>query len=390
MIEIPAAYVGREQTFVKHRVLAEYLYSWGMKLGSNARFRDTRLWYVDCFSGPWEHQTESFEDTSIAIGLKALTAALNRWGDTLVLRANAVFIEKGRDAHAALLRAVEPYRERISITCIHGEFGESVAQLDRMIRDDPAFLLVDPKGWKGADMAFLAHLLRTPCRDVMVNVMVEHISRFKDAPHDFLRGQMRDFFGLDEQDLPRGLSEEELMRLYRQRLRDSAGISVCGDLAVQHPTSERTKFRLVVGGHHQAVIELFRAVEAKVCGREAVDVKTAVDVRKSVDQGRQFTLLGDLDAGRVVAYTRENDASRELLPELAVDYLVSKDGPVLYGDLLLRLLQELHMTKTEIGQAVYALAGKDVFRIENWGGRERSMKPGHILILGPAAPRRPV
>jgi hypothetical protein len=38
---------------------------------------------------------------------------------------------------------------------------------------------------------------------------------------------------------------------------------------VPHPTQEWTKFRLVVGGHHKAVIELFRDVERKVAVTEA-------------------------------------------------------------------------------------------------------------------------
>jgi len=48
-MDVPAEYAGREQTYLKHRVLAEYLVAWGIKLGSLARRRpETRLWFVDC------------------------------------------------------------------------------------------------------------------------------------------------------------------------------------------------------------------------------------------------------------------------------------------------------------------------------------------------------
>jgi hypothetical protein len=40
---IPPEYKGREQTYLKHRVLKEYLRPWGQKLGSISRFRKLRL-----------------------------------------------------------------------------------------------------------------------------------------------------------------------------------------------------------------------------------------------------------------------------------------------------------------------------------------------------------
>jgi hypothetical protein len=54
---------------------------------------------------------------------------------------------------------------------------------------------VDPKGWKGAAMTYIAPLARRPGRDVMINVMFDHINRFKDTQLTFIRAQMQDFFG---------------------------------------------------------------------------------------------------------------------------------------------------------------------------------------------------
>ena len=62
------SYEGREQSYLKHRVLEEYLISWAFKLGSKA----TRLWYIDSFAGPWGSGDEDLADTSVAIGTKAL------------------------------------------------------------------------------------------------------------------------------------------------------------------------------------------------------------------------------------------------------------------------------------------------------------------------------
>ena len=129
-------------------------------------------------------------------------------------------------------------------------------------------------------MRFIAPLLRGQRRDVLVNVMFDHINRFKDDPRAFLRAQMREFFGLGESDLPEALGEEELFALYRTKLKELCGVQYAADLAIPHPTVDRTKFRLVVGGKNPAVLELFRSIEKKVIGSEAAIVRDDASTRK--------------------------------------------------------------------------------------------------------------
>lgn len=79
-MDAPEEYRDREQTFFKHQVLSNYLRAWTQKLASVSRGgRTVRLWYVDCFAGPWQSQTDEQADTSVAIGLGALEEALERW-----------------------------------------------------------------------------------------------------------------------------------------------------------------------------------------------------------------------------------------------------------------------------------------------------------------------
>jgi hypothetical protein len=47
-------YSGREQTFVKHFILQNYLERFAITVGS----RWNTLTYVDCFSGPWKVKSE--------------------------------------------------------------------------------------------------------------------------------------------------------------------------------------------------------------------------------------------------------------------------------------------------------------------------------------------
>jgi three-Cys-motif partner protein len=86
-MHVPDIYIGREQSYLKHQVLYEYLIEWGIKLASLGTQRQVRLCYVDAFSGPWRARGANLEDTSIAIGIKALRAASETWGGDIKIEA---------------------------------------------------------------------------------------------------------------------------------------------------------------------------------------------------------------------------------------------------------------------------------------------------------------
>jgi hypothetical protein len=61
-------YAGREQAWVKHYFLGNYLERLVHKVAASF---DTIV-YVDGFSGPWKSEAEDFADTSFGIALEAL------------------------------------------------------------------------------------------------------------------------------------------------------------------------------------------------------------------------------------------------------------------------------------------------------------------------------
>jgi three-Cys-motif partner protein len=92
-------YVGREQTLVKHTILQNYLEQFAIVVGSQW---DT-ITYVDCFSGPWNVQSDDFRDSSFAIALEQLKKAREvhrSHGRPLKLR--CLFLEKTRSAYLKL------------------------------------------------------------------------------------------------------------------------------------------------------------------------------------------------------------------------------------------------------------------------------------------------
>jgi len=78
-------YEGREQTKIKHFILREYLERFALIVQSFAN----SITYIDCFSGPWNLQSQDFQDSSFAIAidqLKRAKATLAEKGKQLALR----------------------------------------------------------------------------------------------------------------------------------------------------------------------------------------------------------------------------------------------------------------------------------------------------------------
>lgn len=383
-MQIPEQYKGREQSYLKHRVLEEYLLAWGHKLGSLAQRRRVRLCYVDGFAGPWQAKDADLADTSIAIGLGALEAAASTWRDKgFPIDVDAFFVEKDprsfKDLQRFLQGRAAERTKLVRAEAYPGEFGSQIDTLLRRIGSDPAFIFVDPTGWKGAAMGFIAPLLAgSQQRDVLVNVMFDHINRFKDDPRQFLRDQMREFFGLEDRDMPEALTEDQLFELYRSQLKAKCRVQHAADLAIPHPVVERTKFRLVVGGKNPAVLEVFRDVEKKVMGREAAEIREAAALRANEERTGQMSLL---------ATPRTTDTRYESLHTRALDQaprdvlalLTRRQKPVRFEELWPELLEAHHITKRELGQMIWGMSERGEIRIDNMRHRERSVKDEHIL-----------
>lgn len=386
MPEMPEAYRGREQTWLKHRVLLAYLQAWSHKISSGTA--QPQLWYVDVFAGPWESQAQDRQDTSVAIGLKVLNDAARDWAQRgKEIGLHAIFVEK----HAPTFRELELFvaseKGAVDAHTYCGAFADLAPEVHRQIGHHAAFVFVDPTGWKGAALQHIALLAGhfgdsgRPARDVMVNVMYDHLNRFKDDRRGFLRAQFRDFFGAAE-DLPLGLSEDALMETYRDRLGRAAGVPFVADLAVPVPTKERTNFRLVVAGHHPKVIELFRDVEAKVIGSEAAGVRHEAKLRATdgLPQQRLFRPPApELDAQFAA---EQAQATRDVRTHLIACLDASKALP--FAELWPPILCRFHLTLARLRRIVLELEREQVLEVRGRTRGERTVKDAHLLALCPS------
>lgn len=380
-MQVPTEYHGREQSFLKHRVLREYLVGWGLKLGSVGRNRRVRLCYVDGFAGPWKTKSANLDDTSIAIGLGALEAAAQVWREKgAQVDVEATFIEKEDSAYADLKQFIDARQGTVKSFTRHGEFGTFVPELQKWLGSDAGLIFVDPTGWKGAAMRFIAPLVAgSSRRDVLVNVMFDHINRFKDDTRAFLRAQMSDFFGLGNSELPEGLDEEQLFALYRAKLKQLCRIPHAADLAIPHPTMARTKFRLVVGGKAPEVLSLFRDIEKKVIGSEAAVVRETAAVREDERRTGQLSLL-EAPPATDVHYDSLHDQGMRDAPASLLSRLVKRQT-VTFGSIWPEVLEALHLTRTELGQIAWLLHKRGEVRIANVKAGERAIKDSHLLSL---------
>ncbi len=377
-MEIPSEYEGREQTFLKHRVLRDYLVAWGHKLSSMSRSGAVRLWYVDCSAERSHERDADMADSSIGVGLAALEEAAAVWHEHgYAIRTGALFVEPDEEPFERLREFLVARSGTVATRAFHGEFESYVDKIKRRIGRDPALLFVDPTGWRGAAMRLIAPLLGFN-RDVMVNVMFNHVGRFADDPRAFLRAQMMDFFGFTESEVPPHLDEEALIELYRARLKQRCGLRFAADLAIPHPTIEKTWFRLVVGGRSPAVLDLFRAVEQQVVHRGG-GVREAPAGQRRERRGTPPE-PGPRGAGADQRYQLMRARGVAAIEgELAT--MLARRGPRPFVDIWPALLEQLHVTRSDAAERILELVREGKIVASGLGDHERTIKGAHVLSL---------
>ena len=94
-----ADYAGREQAYIKHRLLAEYLPPLAYKVGSTW----DSIVYIDAFSGPWQTSRGDYGDSSFGVAITTLREAqqgLREQGKNR--RIDCILVEDNKSAFAEL------------------------------------------------------------------------------------------------------------------------------------------------------------------------------------------------------------------------------------------------------------------------------------------------
>ena len=176
-VEVPAHYTGREQAFVKHHFLRNYLERLVHKIASVY----DEVVYIDGYSGPWKSGGEAYGDTSFGIALQSMTAARQSWLDIPQRRRNvrmtAHLVEKQAQPFAELQTIGTLFPE----VTVHPHRGDFLALAPNIATRIPtrafSFSLIDPKGFK-LDLESLRPLLARKQSEVVFNFMYDFANRF--------------------------------------------------------------------------------------------------------------------------------------------------------------------------------------------------------------------
>jgi three-Cys-motif partner protein len=284
-----ADYNGREQAFVKHRLLGNYLPKWGYKTGSQW---DT-LVYVDGFAGPWGVQSEDFSDSSFGIAVNALREmrAGQRVHDRDI-NVRCVLVEKSNAAFLKLNQFAKNSHEPpgFQVHALKGQFIKMVPQIQELIdgaKSNPfKFVFLDPKGWSDIPMPQLAPFLRNRSCEVLINLMTSHMNRFYE-----LKGRKESYDGC----FGRREALEKLLATPKEDRRDVALVEYCESLkrlcafeyvssaVILSPDAEQVKYFLVFGTNHVEGVKVFKEAE-----KEAAKIQNAIrcqTIRKRGNQG---------------------------------------------------------------------------------------------------------
>ena len=292
-------YRGREQSFIKHEFLTQYLQAAAFK---TLQSRSRTFNFVDAFAGPWEvSDTENLSDTSFSQAVQTLEgvrihlAKMKRSG----LRIRFFLCERRQQAVTDLQRYAANH-SGLDIRIFHGEFEDNLDNIALECEDGFTFTFIDPTGWNIRSGPIL-EFLRKLQGEFVLNFMSEHINRHAGFPAiatslgRFLADPdwESDFHALPSE----WRNEERVLTLLRRTIKVSGAATFIPDFPILKPSEERVKMRLLLGTHSTRGLEVFRDVQEKV---ERTEIATRNDLLES--KKRQSMLFPE---DMVVAMTHD-------------------------------------------------------------------------------------
>jgi three-Cys-motif partner protein len=264
----PEDYIDREQTFIKHTLLNNYLYRLFMIIGRHEK----SISYVDCFAGPWQEGSDDLRDTYIAISLNIMQKCkegLSQLGKNVRFR--ALYIEKDKESFKRLESFLADRKEdEVDAKPLRGEFHELRDDILKWCgTKDFTFFFIDPTGWREAvEIPTLRPLLQRHNSEFLITFMLDFLRRFHHQSE--LEEQMKEIFGeiLGTSEMTPEQRETHFLRKYREHLKSAqlkTGESLLSAYAkILHPLKKRTMYDMVYLTRHPLGIVVFMEVSGKL------------------------------------------------------------------------------------------------------------------------------
>ncbi|MCY4565892.1 MAG: three-Cys-motif partner protein TcmP [Gammaproteobacteria bacterium] len=262
-------YGGREQSYIKHEFLTQYLQAAAYK---TLQGRSPIFNFVDAFAGPWRVSETDYSDASFDQALQTLEAVRADLGRSGVagLKVRFCFCEKRAEA-VDQLREYSKAHDSFEIHVFHGRFEDRLSDIASACREGFTFAFIDPTGWDiQSEPVF--EFLRTQNGEFLINFMSEHVNRhvtYSAVSESFGRFLADPEWSKQFNDLPEKWSNERrVLHLLREKLKDVGAATYVADFPIQKPRENRVKMRLVLGTHSVKGLEVFRDTQEKVERRE--------------------------------------------------------------------------------------------------------------------------
>lgn len=318
---VSGVYRKKEQTYVKHFFLEQYLETLVFHVGYSQR----EFAYVDCFSGPWRAEDEQFADTSIRIALDRLNYVrdgLAAQGRKVLVR--AIFVEESRKAFADLERALKQHSRSVRTAAFPGAFRENISRILGEVGSAFAFFFIGPIGWTGFAMDDIRPILLHRPGEVMVNFMYDSVNRFMNFPNPANEESLDRLYGTRRWREIRNSSDREdaSVALYLEQLRAAGGFNHVTSTRILKPLHDRAYFHLIYGTRSPKGIFEFREVERKVFTEQ--EHVRAIAQREDRETRTGQTELPFASSGEISASRRIERASQVKRAESKVSKSCSK------------------------------------------------------------------
>lgn len=291
---IPAAYDGREQALIKHRLLEDYLEKLFLIIGMGSKNAGghIELCYIDCFAGPWGDPSEDMQTTSIAISLRTLDTCRQKLASMGVyVKIRALYVEAKPSSFGRLQTYLATATPRsIKSHCMQGDFVALRQQiLDWIGPDAFTFFFVDPMGYTEIAVPTLAPLVRRPRSEFLINLMYDHANRAMSM--EGMRETMATVLGeeLDVTGLPPREREYAFVHTYRENLKRCVPASTsrparAAHARVMNPERDRTKYHVVYLTSHPLGVVKFMEISAMADRVQAQVRAVKRDQKKAADK----------------------------------------------------------------------------------------------------------
>jgi three-Cys-motif partner protein len=260
---------GREQAYVKHCLLENYL--------AQLVYRVGQVWdaivYVDGFAGPWGAQDNSFADSSFGIAMRVLKEAVAGLKEKYGKAAHGlcIFVEKKPDAFARLDGfAQSASTEDVRAIALRGRFIERLPEIQKLVaragKSPFKFVFLDQKGWAAAPIKDLRPFVAERSCEILFNLMTSFLTRFVDTEtrsESYYRLFGRPGVLERIRSLPKGTGEREeaAVKEYCKSLREICGFRYVAEAVILDPEKEKIRYYLVFATNHPRGIEVFKSAE---------------------------------------------------------------------------------------------------------------------------------